>query len=462
MRVKHSLHYSITPKIQRILTFIGICLLLLAAKSVIAEPFIRASIKPASVIAGQPVTVTVEVLAPNWFTKAPKFPDIEVDNAIAMPPGRSLNFTEKVGSMTYAGQRRSYIIYPLTAGTFEIPSIHVTVSYAKEPPKSSPPVTVSSQFQQFEATVPDEAAGLGYFIATSNFTLEHTVSRKIDNLMVGDTFMRSIIMNAQNVVAMVLPPLRFEPVKGVGIYPDQPVLVDKGGERGEIRTGTRTESVTYVLEKEGDFLLPEINLFWWDLEKEKLQKETVPAIKLAVKSNPDLEAEQLALLVDDKGPPPATGIRILGWRHLAVLVVLIVLSIFLILLWKKYRPVYANWIKSRKEQKVNSEAAYFKRFHQACLSGDNKETYHQLMSWLDRIYDGPGSATIWWFVNITDSPELEKRLSELTKYLFADEGLSLKWSLSDFYKGIARARKAFLQKKKRTVLSHAGLFPLNP
>jgi len=414
------------------------------------------------VTAGQPVTVTVEVLAPNWFTKAPEFPDIEVDNAIAMPPGRSFNFTEKVGSMTYAGQRRSYIIYPLTAGTFKIPSIHVTVSYAKEPPKSSPPVTISSQFQQFEATVPDEAAGLGYFIATSNFTLEHTVSRNISDLKVGDSFKRSITMSAQDLVAMVLPPLRFEPFQGVGIYPDQPVLADKGGERGEIRTGTRVASVTYVLEKEGDYVLPEINVFWWNLKKEKLQKETIPAIKLAVRLNPDLEAEQLALLADDSGQLPATEIRILGWRHLAVLVVLIVSGIFMILLWKKYRPVYASWNKSRKEQKSNSEAAYFKRFHQACLSGDKKKTYDQLMSWLDRIYDGPGSATIWWFVNITDNPELEERVSELTKYLFADEGLSFKWSLSDFYKCIARARKAFLQKKKRTVLSHAGLPSLNP
>ena len=426
------------------------------------QPFIRASIEPDSVTAGQPVTVAVEVLAPNWFTKAPEFPDIDVDNAIAMPPGRSLNFTEKVGSMTYAGQRRSYIIYPLTAGTFKIPSIHVTFSYAKEPPKSSPPVTVSSQFRQFEATVPDEAADLGYFIATSSFTLEHTVSRKIDNLMVGDTFMRSITMNAQNIVAMVLPSLRFELVKGVSIYPDQPVLVNKGGERGEIRTGTRTESLTYVLEKEGDYLLPEINVFWWDLKNEKLQKETVLSIKLAVRSNPDLETEQLALLADDKGQLPATGIHTLGWQHLAALVALIVSGIFMVLSWKNYRFIYANWNKSRKEQKANSEASYFKHFHQACISGDKKETYHRLMSWLDRIYDGPVSATIWWFVNVTDSPELKEQVSELTNSLFADEGLSFKWSLSDFYKGIAGARKAFLQKKKRTVLSHAGLPSLNP
>jgi hypothetical protein len=139
-----------------------------------------------------------------------------------------------------------------------------------------------------------------------------------------------------------------------------------------------------------------------------------------------------------------------------------VFSIFLILVWKKYRFLYANWIKSRKEQKTNSEAAYFKRFHQACLSGDKKKTYDQLMSWLDRIYDGPGSATIWWFVNVTDSPELKEQASELTNSLFAAEGLSFKWSLSDFFKGIAGARKAFLHKKKRTVLSHAGLPSLNP
>jgi hypothetical protein len=426
------------------------------------QPFIRAGIEPTSVTAGQPVTVTIEVLAPNWFTKAPEFPDIEVDNAIAMPPGRSLNFTEKVGSVTYAGQSRSYIIYPLTAGTFKVPPVNVTFSYAKEPPKSSPPVTVSSQFQQFEATVPDEAAGLRYFIATSNFTLEHTVSRNISDLKVGDSFKRSITMSAQDVVAMVLPPLRFEPFQGVGIYPDQPVLADKGGERGEIRTGKRTESVTYVLEKEGDYVLPEINVFWWDLKKEKLQKETVLAIKLAVIFNPDLEAEQLALMADVSGQPPAAGTRTLGWRHLIALVVFMGFSISMNILWKKYKPLYANWSKSRKAQKANSEAAYFKRFHKACITGDKKETYNQLMSWLDRIYDGTGSATIWWFVNVTGNPELEEQVDELTNSLFAEEGVPVKFSLSHFHKYIARARKSVLHKKKSAALSHTGLTSLNP
>ncbi len=124
--------------------------------------------------------------------------------------------------------------------------------------------------------------------------------------------------------------------------------------------------------------------------------------------------------------------------------------------------LYANWIKSRKEQKANSEASYFKRFQKACLSGNDKETYHQLMSWLDRIYDGPRSATIWWFVNVTDSPELKEQVSELTRSLFAQEDTTVTWSFSHFYNDIAKARRSFLQKEKLTVLSHTGHPSLNP
>jgi len=178
--------------------------------------------------------------------------------------------------------------------------------------------------------------------------------------------------------------------------------------------------------------------------------------------NPDLEAEQLALLADDSGQLSAAGTRTLSWRHLIALVVFMVFSISMNILWKKYKPLYASWMKNRKEQKANSEAAYFKRFHKACITGDKKETYNQFMSWLDRIYDGTGSATIWWFVNVTGNPELEEQVDELTNSLFAEEGVPANFSLSHFYKCIARARQSVLHKKKSAALGHTGLFSLNP
>ncbi len=428
------------------------------------EPFARVSIEPTNAIAGQQVTVTVEVLAPNWFTRSPAFPDIEVDNAITLLMGHSFNFSEKVGGMTYAGQKRNYSVYPLKAGTYKVQPIHITLSYAIKPPESSPPVTVSTRFQQFEATVPEEIANLEYFITTSDFSLEHTVSRNISNLKVGDSFTRSITMNAKEVVSMVLPPLNFEHIHGIAIYPDQPVLDDKGGVRGEIKTGTRTESATYVLEKAGDYVLPGINVLWWDIKKGKLQKATVPAITIAAKFNHELETEQLALLSSDEDQNhTASAGRILNWWYLAALVSLIASIISLIMFWKKYRLLCINWINYRKAQKANSEAAYFKRFHKACLSGDKKETFNQLMSWLDKIYNKPGSATILWFVNLTENLEIEEQVYRLTGSLFADDKeMSFPYPLSDFYKCINKARKVFLHKKRRSLLHHTGIASLNP
>ena len=51
---------------------------LLAAASLWAEPrpTVYTSITPRSVTVGQPVTLTVEVYVPNYFTGAPRFPPI--------------------------------------------------------------------------------------------------------------------------------------------------------------------------------------------------------------------------------------------------------------------------------------------------------------------------------------------------------------------------------------------------
>jgi hypothetical protein len=71
--VIEALHSSLIVIRQSIFVFLLFCLphISQGAETKIDQPFIRASIKPTSVTAGHPVTVTVEVLAPNWFTKAP-------------------------------------------------------------------------------------------------------------------------------------------------------------------------------------------------------------------------------------------------------------------------------------------------------------------------------------------------------------------------------------------------------
>ena len=114
-------------------------------------------------------------------------------------------------------------------------------------------------------------------IATPKLTVNERFDRKPETLKVGEAFTRTITMTVKDSIAMLLPPLPFEAVEGLGVYPAQPQVTDKA-ERGQY-TGTRVESVTYVMEKPGDYHLPQITIHWWDTSRGELKQEVLPALR---------------------------------------------------------------------------------------------------------------------------------------------------------------------------------------
>jgi hypothetical protein len=70
----------------------------------VPKPIVRAVItSQRPIIAGQAVRLTVSVLAPNYFTSEPEFPQINVDNAIVVLPGETpQNSNEIIDGQTYA------------------------------------------------------------------------------------------------------------------------------------------------------------------------------------------------------------------------------------------------------------------------------------------------------------------------------------------------------------------------
>src|SRR5262249_6583743 len=76
------------------------------------KPFVRSTLKPQSVTVGQPVTLDVTVFVPSYFTGAPRFPQLEVKDAVVVFVEQGANLSERVGADSYAGQSRSYLIYP--------------------------------------------------------------------------------------------------------------------------------------------------------------------------------------------------------------------------------------------------------------------------------------------------------------------------------------------------------------
>ncbi len=150
----------------------------LAQEKVSEQPIIRARIETRTpVMVGETVTLSVDVLALTWFPRAPRFPAaLDVENAVAVfDETFRVNLSERIGNDSWAGIQRRYLIHPQLAGVYTVPSFEVEVVYALPNARASDPVTLTTPVLRFDARVPPEAAGLGYFIAGRGFTLRQGV-----------------------------------------------------------------------------------------------------------------------------------------------------------------------------------------------------------------------------------------------------------------------------------------------
>ncbi len=92
------------------------------------QPIARIRLEPGSLVTvGQPLTVVVQVLVPSFFSGAPRFPNLDIPDAITVFTDRGTNFTERIDRATWAGQDRRYTIYPMRAGSYEISDVPVEV-----------------------------------------------------------------------------------------------------------------------------------------------------------------------------------------------------------------------------------------------------------------------------------------------------------------------------------------------
>jgi hypothetical protein len=397
---------------------------------------------------------------PTWFTSAPKFPPIDVKDAVVMflEQGGE-NMSEAVAGQSYAGQRRQYLIYPQRQGDYEVPAFEVKVRYAIDA-KPSPRTPVPGKGGRFTATIPAAAAGLDYFLATPSFKMTESTDRPLEGLKVGDSFTRTITMTASDAFAIMLPPLRFEPVDGIAVYPAKPVVSDSGGERDVQRVAKRLESATYVLRSGGDHDLPEIQVSWWDTFARQLRRETLPPTHVHVAPNPGLTAE-IPLPPDAEDAPPPGRFHAAGdalRRYGPYVLGAIALAALLLRLFRSRIEALRARRATRQREREASEAAARARLEEAARSGRAGELLAATYRWLDRRSGGASAARLDVLAQKSADPALASLADEVVRTVLAGEGAIDADSARRFVSGL----EAAAHRHARRPSPPGALGPLNP
>ena len=226
--------------------------------------------------------------------------------------------------------------------------------------------------------------------------------------------------------------------------------------RGDFVVGRRIESAKYLIQKEGDYTLPAIELKWWNLSTKRLQTAVLPPVYLVASPNPGSVTElppEAEPVVVAQPEPVSFWKRYKAWIDIGVPIALAIL----VLLWLavRYIPQIYGRIRAWRERVKHSEPQYFQNLMHACQRNRAGDAYSCLLEWL-RLWR-PG-LSLQEFTAETQDPELAAQVDGLGSAIYANGGMTAAWTGA----GLALALKRARAKKARTDVVRSSLPQMNP
>jgi len=421
---------------------IGLALLLAAGgafaqQTAVPEPILKVSIDPPRVVVGQSVVLRLEVLAPNYMTSPPVLPAFQVRNAVTRQL-QSVNISDQRGGVSYAGVSLEFAVYPQEPGSYAIAEQKLTVKYAAEPPATREAVLTVPR-TTFEAFIPDAASALSPFVAASMLTAEQTVQRSSEQLKAGDAVTRMVTTKAEGLPAMLLPPQSFAAIDGLALYPAQPSLQDHVDGRTDVMTSTRVDSATYMLQRPGNYILPAIDVAWWNMGSGKVERIHLDEVPLAVAVNPAEPSAGAASGQDARRGVDAI-VDLLAEHWLIALLALLALAVAGWFAPRAIRAVMAGR-ERRHAAYLQSEEFSFQQFRHAARRGDARKMYFALLDWLQRFEPAAPDHTIRVLKTATSDATLESELGSLERQLFAPQPGTGHWLPRRLLRQVSLARR---------------------
>jgi hypothetical protein len=324
-------------------------------------PVVRTAIDPADgIVIGQPVRLRVQVLFPGEMLRPPLVKVGEAPGAqILRFETQALTIRDRIGGQDFVGQLFEFVVFPRRPGEIAIPAPDVTLLNRAGDPVGS----AKGEAVRITATVPPGIDPSGPVLVVDRVNTSETWSPEPGTTFrEGGAITRTIRREAAGVPALAMAEFRFEAPDGIRVYADPPVVEDRV-DRGEV-DGRRTDKVTYVFERAGSFVLPELKQPWWSLSGKQARTETLPGVTVSV--------EAVA-----RGQASGHMSR----RVAITLSVAAALLLALVLLGSRL----AAYLRSHSEAYEASEAFARKALLKAASTDDPQETYRAMGEWRDRL-----------------------------------------------------------------------------
>lgn len=369
-----------------------------------------------NIIATQQVNLNIEVATHRWFVGGTQIGRLEVDDAIVLRRDSfAVNSSRRIDGENWAVQLWTITLYPQRGGVFNVPSIPVTVTVSDE---NNQPVKgeIYTKALTFNALEPADIKDKNGWLATTLFEVEDQFDREISNLNKGDAVKRTISFKAENMAAMMLPALSSEDtgfgnIDGVAVY-HKPAVIDDTVNRGEY-LAERTETVSYVVEQAGDYRLPALTYYWWDLNSQSMQTAEIPERMLSSSNIVTSDAVERAERSESQGYMFEKSVLLKAMLMAALLVILIMAV-----------RIIARRVKKQRSAGDDTPATLEQKFVAACQQQRYLSAVSILYQWFDHqalVSDGDKMCESMrqWLKGLDDRG-VEKQFNQLMAAVYSE------------------------------------------
>lgn len=262
------------------------------------ELFLDVSAEPRSAFVQQQIIFIVRLyrmvnIGNESTLSDPQFPEMD---AVVERLGEDRSYQTLHNGQAYAVIERRYAVFPQKSGQFNSAPVQFEGAIIEgnrgggvfmfDPfGQSSRHKRVKSATISFTVKPAPAATGNTQWLPASNLQLAEQWSENPPTFTAGEPITRTLVVSAKGLPAAQLPVLDglspdHQAIDGFKIYPDQPVLKDDKGDTGI--SGTRTQKIALLPTRPGSFILPAIEVQWWNVNTDRMEVARLPAKAITV------------------------------------------------------------------------------------------------------------------------------------------------------------------------------------
>jgi hypothetical protein len=356
-----------------------------------------------------------------------------------------LAFQADRNGVHYRVLERHYAIFPERSGDLTIPPLQLTGRLVErrndrswQPGLRGRRVQVKSDpIQLIIRPRPSTAAGASWQPARQ-LELSEQLS-PVDELRVGEPVTRTVIVDAVGLEENMIAEPAWPEISHARIYPDQPQGISR--DDGQWVLGHKEFRYAIVPEKEGELVLPELTVHWWDTVNDRQRTSVLPPRVFQVQPSavtilPQQTLAAPAPMTGDTLQDPGVNGGLVYWRWLTLLFAFLWLTT-LIGAWRRRN---ASQGSSGQTVTGDDESQLLKSLKQACNLGDTGQARRALGAWLHRFGPANPSGSLLEF-----AADLEDRALRAGVYAMDADGFrphgNGRWNGRQFWKQFEAWRK---------------------